>query len=399
MTSMLLVGGGQAGTQTAITLRDLGYDGDITIAGAEAQPPYQRPPLSKAYLSGNTSAESLHFRTPAFYQKAGIDVLPGARVSDIELSEDRGDTAGVAYLANNSVVEFDQLMLAVGGRPRRLTVPGANLPGIHYLRTIDDAASLLTSLVSARRIVVVGGGFIGLEAAVMARSRGVEVTVVEAADRLLPRAVDAAMSSFLLAAHLRRGTEVLLGRGVVGFEGAPALVDGVILDDGTRRQADAVVVGIGLEPRLELAQQLGLKTQGGIVVDQAARTSDPRVVAAGDCTVMPHPLTGKGLVRLESVQNAVDQAKVAAATMLGITATHNSVPWFWSHQGDLTIQMAGLTDGYDHVALNGDLDAERFSLSYFAQGRLIAVHAVNSPKDYLAGRRALAVSSSFQPAL
>ncbi len=394
MSGMLVVGGGQAGAQAAMSLRTLGYDGDVTIAGAEDRIPYQRPPLSKAFLGGTATADSLHLRNPHYYDKAGIDVRCSARVTDVELEVDSDEAGGVAYLEDGSLIEFDRLMLAVGGRPRRLAVPGAELDGIHYLRTVEDATRLLAGLAGARRVVVVGGGFIGLEAASMARGRGLDVTVVEVGDRLLARAVDPAMSQFLLAAHIRRGSKFRLGRGVVGFDGADGTVDAVLLDDGDRLSADVVVVGVGLEPRLELAHLLGLQTQGAIVVDASARTSDPRVVAAGDCTLMPHPLTGEGMVRLESVQNAVDQAKVAAATMLDIPAVHNTVPWFWSHQGDLAIQMAGLTQGYDDVVRGGDLATEQFSLSYYASGTLIAVHAVNRPQDYLAGRRDLASTAA-----
>jgi len=284
---------------------------------------------------------------------------------------------------------FSSLALTVGARPRRLQAPGADLDGLLYLRDLDDAVQLRTRLADATRVVVVGGGFIGLEAAAAARGQGKAVTVVEAADRLVGRAVAPVVSEFYRRAHERRGTTVLLSTGVTAFTGSAGRVTGVVLADGRELPADLVMIGIGVVPRTELAEQLDLECDGGIVVDAHARTSAPAVVAAGDCTVLPHPLTGEGRFRLESVQSAVAQAGVAAATLTGADRDPKSVPWFWSNQGDLKLQIAGLSAGFDQHVVRGEPDSERFSVLYYREGRLLAVDAVNTPADYLVVRKAL----------
>jgi 3-phenylpropionate/trans-cinnamate dioxygenase ferredoxin reductase subunit len=266
-----------------------------------------------------------------------------------------------------------------------------------YLRDIDDATVLRSRLARAGSVVVVGGGFIGLEAAAAARAAGATVTVVEAAERLLSRAVDPVVSEFYRRAHVRRGAEVLLSAEVAAFGGDRGWVRSVGLSDGTVLPADLVLVGVGLVPRTELAEQLGLACDGGIVVDSYARTSEPSVVAAGDCTVLPHPLTGVGLVRLESVQNAVAQARIAASTLYGTPEETRTVPWFWSDQHDLKLQIAGLSSGYDDLVVRGEPDSERFSVIYYRAGRLLAVDAVNRPVDYMAVRKALAQGASIDP--
>ena len=382
----LVVGASQAGLQLAVTLRELGDRAPITMVGAEPLPPYARPPLSKEYLAGAPGSDALAFRTPAFYADAGIDLVCGERVTGLAMS---GAGAGTATTSTGRELVFDRLALTVGARPRRLTVPGADLDGVCCLRDVDDAQRLRSLLTAGSSVVVVGGGFIGLEAAAVARDRGLAVTVVEAADRLIPRAVAPVVSEFYRRAHERRGTTVLLSATVAGLRGDGRRVTGVLLADGRELPADVVVVGIGVVPRTELAEQLGLSCDGGIVVDAVARTSDPAVVAAGDCTVLPHPMTGQGRVRLESVQNAVAQGTVAAATLLGRPAQVRTVPWFWSNQGDLRLQIAGLSYGYDRTVVRGEPDRERFSVLYYAGEELIAVDAVNSAVDYLAVRKAL----------
>ena len=277
-------------------------------------------------------------------------------------------------------------------------MPGADLAGVCYLRDIGHALGLRDRLAAARRVLVVGGGFIGLEAAAAATAKGKAVTVVEAADRLIGRVVAPAISDFYAAAHRRRGVRVLLGTGVSQFEGADGTVTGARLPDGGFVPADLVVIGIGAEPRTELAEQLGLACAGGIVVDAFARTSDPAIVAAGDCAVTPHPAAADGsLVRFESYGHAIDHAKVAAATLAGMPASYDAVPWFWSDQGTLKLQIAGLSGGFDQAVLRGDPAAERFSVLYYRDGRMLAVHAVNSPRDYLAVRRALAAGQEIPP--
>jgi 3-phenylpropionate/trans-cinnamate dioxygenase ferredoxin reductase subunit len=395
VSGTLIIGASQAAVQLAVSLRELGDTSPITMVGAEIHPPYQRPPLSKEFLTGTAGRESLAFRTAAFYADAGIEVICGERVTDLALSSDGRPGSGLARTASGRELPFDRLAITVGARPRRLTIPGADLDGILYLRDLDDAERLRARLADASRVVVVGGGFIGLEAAAVARAQGKDVTVVEAAERLIPRAVAPIVSEFYRQAHERRGTEVLLSTAVAGFSGENGSVTGVLLADGTELPADLVMVGVGVVPRTELAEQIGLECDGGIVVDAQARTSVPSVVAAGDCTVLPHPLTGVGRVRLESLHNAVHQASVAAATLVGAPAETRSVPWFWSNQGQLRLQIAGLSTGFDSFVVRGDMDAEKFSVLYYRDGELLAVDAVNNPVDYMVVRKALTLGVSI----
>lgn len=389
----LIIGAGQAGVQLATALRGLGDTEPITLVGGEAHAPYQRPPLSKEFLAGTADASSLAFRTPAFYAEQGIELVRGEPVESLSLPT--AARPGVARTGSGLALPFARLALATGAAPRRLDVPGADLEGILTLSDLDDAVRLRAHLAAARRVVVVGGGFVGLEAAAAARAQGRDVTVVEATDRLVGRAVSPVVSAYLAAAHRERGTTVLLSAGVVGFRASGGRVGAVLLADGTELPADLVVVGIGAAPRTELAEQIGLECDGGVVVDAGARTSSPHVVAAGDCTVAPHPTTGLGRVRLESVPGAVAQAGAAAASLLGRPAPARTVPWFWSHQGDLRLQIAGLSAGADRQEVRGDPASGRFAVLHYRHGTLLAVDAVNSPTDYLVVRKALATGRSL----
>lgn len=385
----LIVGASQAGLQLAVSLREFGDSAPITLVGAEAHAPYQRPPLSKEFLTGTAGHETVAFRTSAFYADNGIDLICGERVTELSLHLNGRPGSGVARTAAGRDLPFDRLALAVGSRPRRLQLPGADLDGVLFLRDLDDAVEFRSRLHRASRLIVVGGGFIGLEVAAVARSQGKSVTVVEAADRLIPRAVAPVVSEFYRQAHERRGSTVLLSATVAQFRGRDGRVDGVVLADGTELPADLVLVGVGVVPRTELAEKIGLECDGGIVVDSSARTSEPSIVAAGDCTVLPNPMTGQGRVRLESVQNAVHQGTVAAATLLGKQAETRTVPWFWSNQNGLRLQIAGLSVGFDSFVVRGNPDSERFSVLYYRNGELLAVDAVNNPIDYMAVRKAL----------
>jgi len=389
----LIIGASQAGLQLAVSLRDAGNADPITLVGAEPHLPYQRPPLSKAYLHGNAELEQLWLRAPDFLAGQGITLITGEWVETVELSS--GGPAGTARTTTGRVFDFDRLALTVGARPRRLTVPGANLDGVTYLRTADDASVLRALQCDAESVVVIGGGFIGLEAAAVARTQGKTVTVVEAADRLIGRAVAPVVSDFYRDAHIGRGVDVRIGAQVVSLGGKHNRVQAVQLSDGSRIPADLVIVGIGVEPCTELARQLDLESAGGIVVDKYARTSNPGVVAAGDCTVQPHPLTGQGRVRLESVQNAISQAKTAAATLAGLRVPNDAVPWFWSDQYDLKLQIAGLSADHDEYVIRGDVAGEAFSVLYYRDGALLAVDAVNTPGDYMAVRKALSQGSTI----
>ena len=391
---LLIVGASQAGIQVAVSLREYGFAGAITLVGYETGQPYQRPPLSKEFLTGEADLQSLMFRNTDFWAEQGIDLVSGERI--LAISMDEAGT-GVGKTGQGRVVEFDRVVLATGARPRRLIVPGANLDGVAYLRSVNDARSLRRRLLESQRVVVIGGGFIGLEAAAACRGQGKSVAVVEAAERLMPRSVAPVVSEFYRRAHERRDVEVRTGTGVVGIRGKNGRVTAVELSDGTGLDADLVLVGIGVIPRTELAEQLGLEVDGGIVVDEFARASRPGVVAAGDCTVQPNPLTGEGRVRLESVQSAVAQARVAAATLAGKAQRNMEVPWFWSDQYDLKLQIAGLTAGYDDSVIRGDVDEEKFAVLYYRRGRLVGVDAVNRPGDYLVVRQALARGGTIPP--
>lgn len=390
---ILIIGGGQAGMQIAVTLREDGFDGTVTIVGEENHGPYQRPPLSKAYLAGDADAESLELRNPQFYVDNNIVVIPSEKVVSLAW----GQNHGVAITETGRELPFSQLALATGSDPKRLTCEGADLDGVLYMRGLDDANALKARWESIENIVVIGGGFIGLEVAAVARKYNKNVTVVHSRDRLMSRAVGPVVSDFFLKAHTQRGAHILLEKKVSRLIGNSGRVTGVELEDGTVIPADAVMVGIGVSPRGELAQQLGLEisANGAIVVDSHARTSDPRIVACGDVAMLPHPLTGESMVMLESVQNAVDQAKLAAKTLRGGTDEYRAVPWFWSDQADLKLQMAGLLQGYDQQVLRGNPDEGKFSVLYYKNGRIIAVDAVNEVSDYMAVRRALTAGQNI----
>jgi 3-phenylpropionate/trans-cinnamate dioxygenase ferredoxin reductase subunit len=393
---VLIVGGGLAAVHLASSLRELGWQAAVTIVSEETYAPYQRPPLSKAFLSGNAGPATLESRPAERYARDRITVLTGHRVTEVRAAAP--GRPGAAVTEAGGRLEFGHLALATGARPRLLAVPGADLAGVCYLRDLGHALELRERLAAAQRVLVVGGGFIGLEAAAAATAQGKAVTVVEAADRLIGRVVAPVVSDFFAAAHRRRGVRVLLGTGVSRFEGAEGTVTRAYLTDGSVAAADLVIVGIGADPRTELAERLGLACAGGIVVDGFARTSDPAIVAAGDCTVTPHPAAADGaLVRFESYGHAMDHAKVAAATLAGRPARYEAVPWFWSDQGPLKLQIAGLSGGFDQAVLRGDPEQERFSVLYYRDGRLLSVHAVNSPRDYLAVRRMLAAGQQIPP--
>ena len=397
--SILIVGAGQAGMQIAVTLREKGYEGELTIVGEEPHGPYQRPPLSKAYLAGEADEESLELRSPLFYVERQIVVITDEKVESISFDGSAPGERGLAITSIGRELYFTGLALAPGSTPRRLPLSGAELCGVLYLRDIADAAELKSRWADAKNVVVVGGGFIGLEVAAGARKMGKTVTVLEAADRLIARAVSTETSEFFRQAHERRGTTVRLGVQLSRFLGESDQVTGVQMADGEVIPADIVLVGIGVIARGELAEQLGLEViNGAIVVDEFARTSNPRVVAAGDAVLLPHPLGGAAQVRLESVQNAVDQSRIAAASLLGESEAYRAVPWFWSDQADLKLQIAGLSTGYDQTVVRGNPDDEKFSVLYFKAGRLIAIDSVNDVLSYMAVRRALGDGQSIDPA-
>jgi 3-phenylpropionate/trans-cinnamate dioxygenase ferredoxin reductase component len=379
---VVIIGAGQAGLQTAVELRAAGYSEPVVLVGAEDAQPYHRPPLSKAYLTGEKSADSLLMRGEAFYAEQNITRLFGVAATAI-------DRAGrVVLLADGRSLPFDHAVLATGADARRLVCDGANLDGVVLLRSKADSDDLRTRLKQASSVVVIGGGFIGLEVAASASKLGKSVTVLEMAPRLMARAVGEGVSAFFAAAHRGHGVDVRLGEGVSEIMGAGGKVSAVRSTTGTIIPCGLVVAGIGVTPNSQIAAEAGLTVANGIVVDASQRTSDPAILALGDCCAFPGP--DGSLLRLESVQNAVDQAKVVAAAILGRETRYDAVPWFWSDQYDLKLQMVGLSAGADHVIERGDKAGNRFSAFYFRQGRLIAIDSINRPADHMRGRKALA---------
>jgi 3-phenylpropionate/trans-cinnamate dioxygenase ferredoxin reductase subunit len=380
---ILVIGAGHGAGQLLDSLRRAGCEDSLTLVGEESWLPYQRPPLSKKFLSGEMSQERLAFRPEDFYTRHQIDT----RLSCRAVALDR-DAARVE-LCTGELLPYDRLAIATGARVRKLAVPGATLDGVHYLRGIDDARRLREDWIDKQEVCVIGGGFIGLEVAASARALGKNVTVVEAMDRLMARAVSPDLSEFFLATHTARGVRVLLNAGVEELLGTEQRVDAVRLTDGREIAAEVVLVGIGVLPNQELAARAGLACDNGILVNEFTQTSDDRIVALGDCTNHPNALLGRRL-RLESVHNAVEQARTAAANLMGQKLAYNQPPWFWSDQFEYKLQMVGLSEGFDQVVMRGEPETGKFSLFCFHGDQLLAVESVNSPGDHMVGRKLLA---------
>ena len=378
---IVIVGAGQAGLQAAATLRQQGFDGPLTIIGEETHAPYERPPLSKAMLKGAMDADRLAFRKPAFYRDKAIDLRLATRAVAID------PAAHTVTLAGGDRLDYDKLLLATGARVRRLDRPGADLAGIHTLRTIEDSLAIRATLTPSTRLAVVGGGYIGLEVAAAAAQAGCSVTVLEAAERTMVRTVSAPISAHFQELHTRHGVTFHLTAQVTGFNG-DGRVAAVTLADGAAVACDAAVVGIGVVPDTALAADAGLDCKDAVWVDETARTSDPDIYAAGDCTRF---LYRRPSLRLESVQNAVDQAKTAALAMLGQPAAYDAVPWFWSDQYDAKLQIAGIfIDGVDQAVVRGDPAGASFSVAHLRDGRLAAIETVNALKDFTQGKKLIA---------
>jgi len=385
---IVVVGGGQAAAQLIETLRYEGYAGGITLVGDEPGLPYQRPPLSKQYLAGARAPDWLLYRPSAFYARHGVDTLLGVAASAIDRAARR------ITLADGRTIAYDQLAIATGCRVRKLSVPGAevcDVGGVHYLRTIADVDRIRARLTTARRVVIIGGGFIGLEVAAMLVQLGHTVTVLEAQDRVLPRVVAPLVAEFFSHQHQRHGVRIVTGAHVVELRVGPEQTREIVCADGERHLADLLIVGIGVLPNVELAQAAGLacdRASGGIIVDEYARSSDAHIVAAGDCASQPHPRSG-GHMRLETVHNAVEQARTAATTLCGKEVPYRQAPWVWSDQYALRLQAVGMIEGADTEVLRGDPATGKFSLFYFQDERLLAAHCVNRSADFAATRRLL----------
>ncbi|MGB5111280.1 MAG: FAD-dependent oxidoreductase [Mycobacterium sp.] len=377
----LIVGASHAGAQFAASLRQEGWTGEVVLIGDESALPYQRPPLSKAYLAGKSTLDELVIRSAEFYTKQRIQLLD-ATVEAIDRS------VGRLSLSTGDVLPYDKLALCTGARPRRLPIPGADLAGVFYLRTAADVEMIREATSPGRRAVIVGGGYIGLETAASLRALGLEVTVLEATERVLERVTAPEVSAFFDRIHREEGVNIRTGALVEALSG-DGRVREVILAGGESIPADLVIVGIGVEPNTELAAAAGLVVDNGVVIDDQARTSDPDIVAAGDCA--SHHMARYGRrIRLESVPSAVEQAKVAAATVCGKSKNIAALPWFWSDQYDLKLQIAGLNTGYDEVVLSGDPTRDRdFTCFYLRAGELIAADCINRPRDFMFSKRAI----------
>ncbi|MFJ6614036.1 NAD(P)/FAD-dependent oxidoreductase [Streptomyces sp. NPDC091289] len=387
--SVVIVGAGQGGYQTAASLRECGYRGRVTLISAEDALPYERPPLSKAYLKGEADETHLWLRPATYYGRQSIDLVQGT-VAGIDRA------ARTVALADGSTYDYGHLVLATGARPRLPGVPGAGLRGVHTLRTARDAAALRTSLAAARHAVVVGAGFIGLEFAAVARRSGCAVTVVEALDRPLARVVSARTAEHFTRLHRREGAEVLFGQGITALHGDHrGDVSEVELADGRRLPADLVLIGVGVSPSTELAADAGLPVDGGITVDSRLLTGDPHISAIGDCAAFPQVRSGNRL-RLESVQNAVGHARLVAERLTGASRAYDELPWFWSDQFSTTLQIAGIDEGHDTEVVLGE-DPDAFSVLLFRGEELHAVESVNRPTDHMAARRLLTGGTGLTP--
>src|ERR1700744_4826268 len=387
--TVLIVGAGHAGFQVAVSLRQHGFGERICLINDEAHLPYQRPPLSKAYLKGEGRPDSLMFRPDKFYRDQNVELI-----SDRAASIDRN--AHRLLLASGAFLDYGHLVLATGARNRLLYLPNANLPDVKYLRILDESEVLRQRVATAKHVAVIGAGFIGLEFAATARAKGLEVDVIELGSRVMARAVTAEISEYFQARHTAAGIRIRLGVQATSIENSGEKVSGVSLSDGHHIPADLVVVGVGVLPNVEIAAEAGLPVASGIIVNEHLLTADPNISAIGDCALFASPRFG-GSLRLESVQNATDQARCVGARVTGGTKVYDGLPWFWSDQGDDKLQIAGLTTGYDRVVVRGDRAQRSFSAFCYKSGLLVGVESINRAADHVFGRKILGLNRSIEP--
>lgn len=387
---VVIVGAGQAGGEAAARLRAAGFVGEITLIGEEPAPPYQRPPLSKKYLAGELPLDRVLLKPREAYEELGVSLLTGRKVGWIDRPNKKVRLDGAQELT------YDWLILATGSRARRLPVAGADLPGVHVLRTIADVDAIRPSFTPGAQLAVIGAGYIGLEVAAIARSLGLDVTIIETALRPLARVAGEALAGFFLDEHTRQGVRFALGAQAAVIKGDDR-ARAVGLSNGAEVRADCVIAGIGIVPETSLAETAGLTVKDGVVTDAATRTSDPSIFAIGDCARRPLAHYGGQLGRLESVHNALEGAKLAAAAIAGTAPPALEAPWFWSDQYDLKLQIAGLFSGHDSVVVRGDISARRFAVFYLLGDRLLAVDAVNSPAEFLGGKQLIQRHARLDP--
>jgi len=378
MSGVIIIGGGHAAGQVAASLRQEGYEGAVTIIGEEPHPPYQRPPLSKGYLAGEQDLDKVYLRPETFYAGKDITLMKGVRVDSIDTSGNSVTTA------DGKVHEYEHLIIATGTRPRQLPIPGADLNGVHYLRTIADVDGIRHELAAGKNMVIVGGGYIGLEVAAVALEAGANVTVLEMEDRILQRVTTEQMSAFYHDLHSKRGVNIRVNTGARAFEGNGAVTSVVCGDE--KIAADLVVVGIGVIPNTEIAETAGIACDNGITVDNRCKTSQDNVYAIGDCSNHPNELLERRL-RLESVPNAMEQSRVTAATIVGKDKTYNSMPWFWSDQYELKLQMLGFSADGEETVQRGDIASNEFAVFYLHNDTIVAVDAVNCPREFMAAKQ------------
>ena len=387
MAGMVIIGCGQAGGQAAASLRQEKYEGPITMIGQEPYIPYQRPPLSKQYLSGEQEKEKLSLRQESFYSEKEINLKLETSVLSLDPHKKE------LQLENDETVTYDKLLVATGGRPRKLEVDGHTLKGIHYLRNIDDVDAIKTQMNTSQNLVIVGGGYIGLEVASVAIKRGLTVSVLEMESRILERVTTEEMSAFYHQLHTDEGVNILTSTQAKAFKGSET-VESVACGDH-EIPADLVIVGIGILPNTEMAEAAGLKTNNGLVVDEHCRTSNEHIFAAGDCTNHPNPILNRRL-RLESVPNAMEQGRVAASNMLGGSKSYASMPWFWSDQYEHKLQMVGFSKDSDQSVVRGDMESKSFTVFYLKDGLIIAADSVNNPKEFMASKQLVGKKTSIE---
>ena len=387
MAGMVIIGCGQAGGQAAASLRQEKYEGPITMIGQEPYIPYQRPPLSKQYLSGEQEKEKLSLRQESFYSEKEINLK--LETSVLSLDPDKREL----QLENGETVTYDKLLVATGGRPRKLEVDGHTLNGIHYLRNIDDVDAIKTQMNTSQNLVIVGGGYIGLEVASVAIKRGLTVSVLEMESRILERVTTEEMSAFYHQLHTDEGVDILTSTQAKAFKGSET-VESVVCGNH-EIPADLVIVGIGILPNTEMAEAAGLETNKGLVVDEYCRTSNEHIFAAGDCTNHPNPILNRRL-RLESVPNAMEQGRVAASNMLGGSKSYASMPWFWSDQYEHKLQMVGFSKDSDQSVVRGDMESKSFTVFYLKDDSIIAADSVNNPKEFIASKQLVGKKASIE---
>ncbi|MDG1165743.1 MAG: FAD-dependent oxidoreductase [Porticoccaceae bacterium] len=386
--STVVIGGSHAAVQLVISLRQCGWEGNITVISDEPHMPYQRPPLSKAYLAGDSSEDKLALRAAGAYEKIDVTFKLGVRVTSIDTQNHQ------LNLDNGETISFNKLALCTGARARPLPIPGADLESVHYLRTMDDVKGIQQSAASAKTAVIIGGGYIGLETAASLTKLGLSVTLLETESRLLQRVASETTSEFYLRLHQEQGVAIKLNTQASAIEGEGS-VSGVMCSDGNIVSADMVIIGIGVIPNTELASEAGLNVDNGILVNEFAQTSHPDIVSAGDCTNHPNTILQTTL-RLESVPNAIEQAKAAAASICGLKKPYAELPWFWSDQYDVKLQIAGMNQGYTDAVVRGDKASRSFTVFYLKDNNILAADCINRPKDFMLAKKLILQGTSTE---